>query len=88
MPGCLHYFVDFQLAQTEQAHILEIQINVDRTVIALDNIHFVDVQRIQGHQVQRFQTFIVGDHIFIDSVRQAFGVAAFASLQIRCFPEK
>lgn len=43
----LHHFFHIHIAQSREENIFEVKINIDWTIVALNNIHFVNVQRVQ-----------------------------------------
>lgn len=47
----LHHFISSQSAEPEHGDIFQFQIDIHRTLGTLNNVNFVDIQRIQWHQI-------------------------------------
>lgn len=51
MPIHLHNFFHIHVAKAIERNIFEIEINVDWTIAALNNINLIDVQWIDANQI-------------------------------------
>lgn len=69
---------DGALGQSGQVDVLEVEHDVDRPIATLDNVHFLDLQRVQAHQVHLRDSLAVFGEGGANLVQQAFVVTLFA----------
>lgn len=62
----LHNFRRVQVAESEEAHIFKIQIDVHWTIVSLNDVHFGNIQRINADNVCVALAILVLSHIRID----------------------
>lgn len=61
----LHDFLHIQIAEAVEEDVFEIEIYVDRAITALDNIYFVDVQRINTDHIYVSPAILQCSHVRI-----------------------
>lgn len=55
-----------QVTESEEAHIFKIQIDVDWTIVSLNDVHFAHIQRINADNVCIALAILVRSHVRID----------------------